>query len=169
MTLFLDTEWADVFASELVSLALVSRNERFVFYAERHPLPEKPTDFVHSVVYPLLKWGDTAMHDPVFAARLQQFIADVAEATGEKPTIAYDYWADRSLFEHADEGFERDGPVQPPVEYFDLNELSPDYAVGYQAYFSRDPQLAASRHNALTDAHAARNGYLGAIFGQATR
>lgn len=39
MILFIDTEWADAFASELVSLALVSDCGRFEFCAERDPLP----------------------------------------------------------------------------------------------------------------------------------
>lgn len=49
MILFIDTEWADVLASELVSLALVGDCGRYEFYAERDPLPDKPTDFVRSL------------------------------------------------------------------------------------------------------------------------
>jgi hypothetical protein len=162
MMLFLDTEWADALANELVSLALVGRDERFVFYAERHPLPEKPVDFVRSVVYPLLQRGDAAMHDPVFAARLQQFIEDVAEATGEKPAIAYDYPADKALFDYAYGGFEGSGPSDAPVAYFDLNRADPFYTLRREAFF-RDPAAAARRHYALTDAYAARAGYLEAI------
>jgi hypothetical protein len=35
MMLFLDTKWADDFGRELVSLALVGRDTKHVFYAER--------------------------------------------------------------------------------------------------------------------------------------
>ena len=163
MMLFLDTEWADVLASELVSLALVGRDERFIFYAERDPLPDKPTDFVRAAVYPLLKRGDVAMPDPIFAARLQQFIADVAEATGEKPTIGYDYWADKAFFEYAYFGFEGSGPSSVPVGYFDLKELNPHYALGTESYFRDNPVAAERRHSALIDAKAALAGYRAAV------
>jgi hypothetical protein len=60
---FLDVKWADVLASELVSMALVSLDEQHVFYAERDPLLKKPTPWVRTVVYPLLERGASAMRD----------------------------------------------------------------------------------------------------------
>lgn len=56
--LFLDCEWADILASELVSIALVPLDGGRVFYAEREVLPE-PTPWVAAVVYPLLTRGET--------------------------------------------------------------------------------------------------------------
>ena len=66
MILFIDTEWADALANELVSLALVSDCGRFEFYAEREPLPSAGNDFVRDVVYPLLERGERALPDPQF-------------------------------------------------------------------------------------------------------
>jgi hypothetical protein len=163
MMLFLDTEWADELATELVSLALIGHDEQYVFYAERHPLPDKPMDFVRSVVYPLLQRGESAMPDFSFAARLQTFIEEVTLATDERPTIAYDYSADRGFFDYAYGGFEGRGPSLAPVDYFYLETLDPRYSLGFEAYFSSDQQAAATRHHALTDARAARAGYLAAV------
>jgi hypothetical protein len=52
MMLFIDTEFAEQTARELVSIAMVSQDGRFEFYAERDPLPVTPSDFVRTVVYP---------------------------------------------------------------------------------------------------------------------
>ncbi|MHB8743907.1 MAG: 3'-5' exonuclease family protein [Sulfuricaulis sp.] len=162
MMLFLDTEWADVLATELVSLALVG--EKLTFYAERRPLPENPTGFVRSVVYPLLLGGYWSLEEEPFARRLRDFIARAtAQDNGRAPTIAYDYWADRSLFEYAYCGFERDGPIVVPVDWFGLNQLNPHYVGGVEDYFRDNGLEAARRHNALVDAKAAQAGYKAAV------
>lgn len=75
--LFLDTEWADVLGAELVSLAVVSADGRESFYAERDPLPECPTDFVRSAVYPLLDRGSVALSDVEFTTELRQFLCGI--------------------------------------------------------------------------------------------
>lgn len=71
--LFIDTEWADVLARELVWLALASGCGQYEFYAERDPLPVEPTAFVRSVVYPLLERGTSALPDDQFTAALHEF------------------------------------------------------------------------------------------------
>jgi len=45
MRLFLDTEWNNDAARELVSIALVSEDGTKEFYSERDPLPEPPASF----------------------------------------------------------------------------------------------------------------------------
>ena len=76
MWLFLDCEWADLAASELVSLALVPEDPaRPEFYAERATLPADPTPFVKSVVYPLLNRGRAAMDDLAIATALRRYLA----------------------------------------------------------------------------------------------
>jgi hypothetical protein len=77
--LFLDTEWADSTGSELVSLALVSENGIHRFYAERDPLPDVATDFVRSVVYPLLERGQWCMPDRAMISGLRAFLAAIAD------------------------------------------------------------------------------------------
>ena len=60
--LFLNCEWADTLASELVSLALVPADPALPeFYAERLVQPENSTLFVAAAVYPLLDRGRAAM------------------------------------------------------------------------------------------------------------
>ncbi|MEB1149470.1 hypothetical protein VDP41_20920, partial [Xanthomonas campestris pv. campestris] len=63
MRFFLDTEWADTLGSELVSIALVAENGIDYLYAEREILPARPTEFVRSVVYPLLDRDKSALTD----------------------------------------------------------------------------------------------------------
>ena len=66
MDLFLDCEWADPLASELVSIALVGTAADQAFYAEREPLPDDPTPWVRTAVYPLLQRGEAAPTSPHF-------------------------------------------------------------------------------------------------------
>jgi hypothetical protein len=162
MMLFLDTEWADVGATDLVALALVG--DELVFYAERKELPEKPTDFVRSVVYPLLTRGHWALEDEDFAKRLRTFIEQAtARNGGRQPTIGYDYAADKTLFHYAYCGFAGEGPDAPPVTWCDLNQFNPHYSLGVESYFQQRPGEAERRHHALVDAKAARAGYLAAL------
>jgi hypothetical protein len=79
MKLFLDTEFADPDARELVSLALVSEDGNQVFYAERDPLPLFATAFVRQHVYPLLDRGRAAMYDNLFSATLCAFLERVED------------------------------------------------------------------------------------------
>ena len=74
MYFFLDTEWADPIGSELVSLALVSEDGAYRFYAERDLLPTTPTDFVRHVVYPLLERGPAALSDQAMTTGLRAFL-----------------------------------------------------------------------------------------------
>ena len=157
--LFLDTEWADVRAFELISIALVSRDEKWSFYAERYQLPDAPTQFARDVVYPRLDRGAAAIPDSAIGGELRTFIETVAAATGEQPTIAYDAFEDRRLFRDAWYGLGSFGP-SPPVRWFDLNELNPHYEFGREAYFAADADARRRRHHALVDAFAARAGYL---------
>jgi len=161
MMLFLDVEWADVRATELVSLALVG--DEMTFYAERKPLRGQPTDFVRSTVYPLLVGQHWALSDDVFSQRLREFIAMATARNGRAPTIAYDYLADRSLCKYTYEDFGRVTTHVLNVEWFDLNQLGVEYAVHRERYFSENPLEAQRRHNALVDARASIAGYRGAL------
>ena len=167
MMLFLDTEWADTMPDgcHLVSLGLVGHDERYQWYAERDPLPSSAPDFVHCVVYPLLERGAFAMRDRQMAESLHAFIARVAKETGERPTVAYDYYNDRSMFHDAWYGpFGHLAEIPaPPVNWFDLNTLNPRYTIGLEWYFSEHAEERKRRHHALVDARAARAGYLHAV------
>jgi len=161
MLLFVDTEFADVHARELVSLALVSADGAFEFYAERDPLPASPTDFVRSVVYPRLDRGVRALPDEQFTPQLQNFLAHVkaASPTG-RILVAYDFTADVHLLDFTLDGFKSPQEPTPPLyEVFDLSRLGGDYALLVDDIFEKQPEARARRHHALTDARVNRDAY----------
>lgn len=92
--LFLDCEWADIFASELVSMAIVSIDDRRYFYGELEILPDDPTPWVRAVVYPLLERGAFAISIELMSTRLRRFLGGF-----ETPLIHYDCNSDRELCE----------------------------------------------------------------------
>lgn len=154
MDLFLDCEWADVLASELVSIALVSGDLQSIFYAERDPLPVDPTPWVRSVVYPLLDRGASAMTDTSMTVAIRQFLASF-----EVPKIHYDFGPDRSLCQFVIDGFDvldPPGPAPGNVEWHRCDGLSN----AIEAWWSAHPARKLKRHHALMDAMALRAAYL---------
>ena len=158
--LFLDTEWADPGGSELVSLALISEDGTHQFYAERDPLPEVATDFVRSVVYPLLERGRWRMTDQEMTTGLRAFLGAVPE-----PIVLADYPNDLALLQYVIAGFDLSddqaaacGPVPQPV----LTRMLKEGAMGIlvEDYFAGLPAAAARRHHALIDAEALRMAWL---------
>lgn len=77
MKLFLDTEFADLECAELVSLALVSKDGKHEFYADRDPLPAEATNFVRQNAYPLPKRGSAALEDAMLTRQLLAFASTV--------------------------------------------------------------------------------------------
>lgn len=158
--LFLDTEWADPMGSELVSLALVSEDRVYRFYAERDPLPEKATDFVRSVVYPLLDRGKWCMSDQAMTTGLRAFLGAVTD-----PIVIADYPNDLALLRYVIAGFDLSddqaaacGPVPQPV----MTRMLKEGAIGMliEDYFAGHPDAAARRHHAFIDAEALRMAWL---------
>lgn len=158
--LFLDTEWADPTGSELVSLALVSEDGIHRFYAERDPLPDMATDFVRSVVYPLLERGQWRMPDQAMTTGLRAFLAAVAD-----PIVVADYPNDLALLQYVVAGFDLPddqaaacGPIPKPVMTRMLKEGATGMLI--EDYFAGHPDAAARRHHALIDAEALRMAWL---------
>lgn len=154
--LFLDTEWADPTGSELVSLALISEDGTHRFYAERDPLPEVATDFVRSVVYPLLERGKWRMTDQAMTTGLRAFLSAVTD-----PIVLADYPNDLALLQYVIGGFDLSddqaaacGPIPQPV----MTRMLKEGALGMliEDYFAGHPAAAARRHHALVDAEALR-------------
>lgn len=154
--LFLDTEWADSAARELVSLALVSGDGVQRFYAEVDPLPDAPTPFVRRVVYPLLERGAAALSPTAFTRALRTFLAGVAPAE-----IVYDYGADGALLRQVLAGTWPVGAVEAaalipcPAPQLTLMEYGA-LRDAVEAYFVARPDAAARRHHAAVDAEALR-------------
>lgn len=158
--IFLDTEWADPTGSELVSLALVSEDGIHRFYAERDPLPDMATDFVRSVVYPLLERGQWCMTDRAMTTGVRAFLAAFAD-----PIVVADYPNDLALLQYVLSGFDLPddqaaacGPIPSPV----MTRMLKDGAMGMliEDYFAGHPDAAARRHHALIDAQALRMAWL---------
>jgi hypothetical protein len=162
MILFIDTEWADILASELVSLALVSDCGLFEFYAERDPLPPTPTHFVQSVVYPLLEGGDRALSDSNLTESLHQFFATVcASARHGKVLVAFDHRNDLDLLGYALDGFEATQTrTRPLYNAFNLGMLGVEFNQAVEKRFATDKAVRARRHHALTDARVNRDAYI---------
>lgn len=158
--LFLDTEWADTADSELVSLALVSEDGIHRFYAERDPLPGVATDFVRSVVYPLLERGKRCMSDTAMTTTLRAFLNSFSD-----PIILADYATDFALLKYVIDGFDLPedqaaacGPTPQPV----MTKMVKEGGLGMlvEDYFAAHPEAAARRHHALVDAEALRMAWL---------
>lgn len=157
MRLFLDTEFADQEAKELVSLALVSEDGEKQFYAEREPRPVEATWFVQRYVYPLLDGGSAAMDAATFTKELRAFLLSI-----EGPHVIYDFPDDLRLLRYAIHGF--DLPSGLADSLGDVPEVEGTLTLGgdmmrfTEAWFAEHPQ--AKRHHALVDAHALRMGWL---------
>lgn len=159
MILFIDTEFADVAATNLVSIALVSDCCRFEFYAECDPLPTGATHFVRTVVYPLLERGARAMSDEVLTRELHAFFGRVS--SNEKVLVAYDNQADLPLLNCALGGFESLETLQrPEFGVFDLALLGIPFFDAVEHRFASDAGFRARRHNAFTDARVNRDAYV---------
>lgn len=160
--LFLDCEWADVMGADLVSLALVSADGRQLFYAERDPLPECPTDFVRAAVYPLLERGSAALSDAAFTSELRRFLRGI-----ERPYVLFDYHNDGALLQYVLAGFDLSddqasacGPIPSPVMTKMVREGLMTRVL--EAWFEAHPEASARRHHAAVDAEALRQAWLAA-------
>lgn len=149
--LFLDTEWNNDVARELVSLALIHEDGERRFYAERFPRPEGPSSFVRAVVYPLLEGA--GLPDQEFGAQLRTFIASF-----DCPRIHFDGAIDKVQLARALVSFgtwSGDVPEWVPMLVSDPNVLE-----AQEQYFAAHPEAAARRHHAMVDAEALRASFV---------
>jgi hypothetical protein len=162
--LFIDTEWADQLANEVVSLALVSDCGKFEFYAERDPLPANATEFVRTVIFPLLERDKYALPDASFTQELHKFFRSMqAAAKPDTVTVAYDHRNDLDLLGIALEAFHLpDTPPRPAFGTLDLGtgSIGAAFAKNVEECFAKDVALSARRHHALVDARVNRDAYL---------
>jgi hypothetical protein len=151
--LFLDCEWADVLASQLVSIGLVSADLRHTFYAERDPLPTDPMPFVRTAVYPLLERGERAMPDALLTYRLRTFFAAIPS-----PSIVYDSPHDRALCQFVLDGLDEAEPEGPALSVIQWRHLELDAA--RERWWRDHSEHQARRHHAGVDALALRGAWL---------
>lgn len=150
--LFLDSEWANDALRELVSLALISEDGEYVFYAERDPLPGMPSSFVRENVYPLLNRGQAAMTDIVMTHALRSFLEPLGNCE-----IFADAPLDFSMLRRVWDGRDRT-PPEPSFRTRLAREgnLMPSV----EHYFELNPDQEALRHHALVDAMALRSAWI---------
>jgi hypothetical protein len=161
MMLFIDTEFADQTARDLVSIALVSQDGRFEFYAERDPLPAAPSDFVRTVVYPLLDRGDRSLTDDEMSRQLHAFFDRVREESRHgQVMIAYDYVADIHLLDAALFGRDANTSARPLFNVFNLQLLGEEFNRTVEHLFTCNGPAAARRHHALVDAWVNRDAFM---------
>lgn len=151
--LFLDCEWADIAARDLVSIGLCSMDDQCAFYAEVDHLPDDPTPWVKAVVYPLLERGQAATSVASMSNRLHAFLASF-----ERPLVCYDHTADRDLCELIllAKNADSDRPADNRPEWILLSDVAP----ALKRWWVEHPELQARRHHALVDARALRAAYL---------
>lgn len=152
MKLFLEVEWADVLASELVSIALVSDDGHHMFYGERDPLPAEPLPWVETVVYPLLERGAAAMSDDLLTKSLRTFLVSI-----QTSTIVYDSPHDRALCRYVLDGMKEPEPegLAPSIVW-----LHVDLDTARERWWNDHPEHQMQRHHAAVDALALRGAWL---------
>lgn len=152
MKLFLDVEWADVLASELVSIALISDDGSHAFYGERDPLPAEPLPWVATVVYPLLERGAAAKPDTLLTRSLRTFLAAIPA-----PTIVYDSPHDRALCQYVLNGMDEPEPEGATAV---IAWLHLDLDADRERWWGDHPEHQSQRHHAAVDAMALRGAWL---------
>ena len=152
MRLFLDSEWANDALRELVSLALISEDGQYVFYAERDPLPDMPSSFVRESVYPLLNRGQAAMTESAMTHALRSSLEPLGDCE-----IFADAQLDFSMLSRVWNGRDRT-PPGPPFRTRLAREgnLMPSV----EHHFELNPDQRALRHHALVDAMALRSAWI---------
>ncbi|MCD9127675.1 3'-5' exoribonuclease [Luteimonas fraxinea] len=157
--IFLDTEWADAGGSDLVSLALVADDGVRELYLEVELLPETPTEFVASTVYPLLERGQRVASVAEFSSRVRSFLNEAAPAY-----VLADNRNDLTLLKHVlasgADGRREQHPIQ--VKPIVMTEMLKDQAFQQriEGWFAASPERAKLRHHALTDARALRYAWM---------
>lgn len=152
MLLFLDTEFTDFRDCDLISVALVSEDGRFEFYAERTDFNyEACSAFVRSEVWAHLgRYPRAKVKLSELAARLSAWFAGLPGAV----TLACDSERDIGLLLHAI------GPeAQPLIEgLFDLRPMLETACV--RAHLKSFHTQERPMHHALYDAQALRSAWM---------
>ncbi|RQU98863.1 hypothetical protein DF047_36105 [Burkholderia cenocepacia] len=146
---FIDTEFTDFEAPQLISLAIVGENGS-EFYGECTDYdPARCSDFVRAVVLPQLgRFKARAMPFDQFRQALRTWIGGVP--TTSKPVLCYDYEMDLNLLHCLLDGSLPDGWMLENVQ----GQLD---AARRAAYYARH----GGEHHALHDARANAQAYIG--------
>lgn len=167
-TIFLDTEFTNLFAPELLSVGLVTEHGR-EFYAELCLESDAgkarfatSSDFVQTEVFNMWERvaGATCTHLEL-GSRTARWLAECAARSGGILTIAFDYKADWELLTTTLEeagAWQQLAPLIQPANVSRLTETI-EGAIGADAAFAEMAHRDLYRHHALADAMALRGAY----------
>ncbi len=155
MLVFLDTEFTQFTAPELLSMALVAEDGRELYAECNGYSPDRCSDFVRETVTPLLgRVPGAACTSKELGERLNAWF----QGLGESAIVVYDFKTDWDLLALAMQGHETNRPMNQYAAALQLNNSTithPEFEKAQQAAFSADwPQ-----HHALADARALLEGY----------
>lgn len=146
LLLFVDTEFTDFTAMDLISIGIVSQ-EGHEFYAENSEYTKAwCNDFVKSNVIPKLQGGEHAMPYAQLKEKFQIWLSDLFEEYSTA-LFVFDHSCDEALLE----SLLSDYPQKEKVE-----GRRDDLDAGIELYFMYN---RSNEHHALHDARALFNGF----------
>lgn len=162
MNLFFDTEFTDFRESELLSIGVITEDDRSL-YLEVHDSDRwsRATAFCHEFVLPMFGQlpDGIARSDRALGQRLADWMEGLAHADGEL-VLHYDYKLDVWHLEQALREAGRLDALQRHMRFIDLGYLAGNKSClsAQETYFSRldRPHPELMRHHALVDALALR-------------
>jgi len=177
--IYLDTEFTDLLAPELLSLGMVSAagDEHYVELDLDDPASAdtlaRASDFVrHNGV--LEQWGRvpcSAASLAVMGERTARWLQAQAAQFGQPATIAFDYAPDFELLEYLLRDANQWDSVRDVVRPLNVNELASrfDGVLSAEAAYAALRRRGLERHHALADAHALRAACITTLTGKRVR
>jgi len=168
MNIFIDTEFTDLLAPELLSLGMVT-DHGAEFYAELDLKSDvgkarfaSSSDFVREVVFDM--WGridGAACGHQELASRAARWLTQCAAKAGGPIAVAFDYGADWSLLQAALAEVGAWQQLAPVIRGANVSSLTEtiEGEIGAEAALGEIAHRGLLRHHALADARALRGAY----------
>lgn len=174
--LYLDTEFTDLLAPELLSLGMVSAtgDEHYVELDINDPTSADTlaaaSEFVRHCGI-LEQWGrvpHSAVSRPAMGERTARWLQQQAAHLSQPAVIAFDYAPDFELLEYLLRDADQWESVREVVRPLNVAELasSLDGALSAEAAYAALRRRGLERHHALADAHALRAACITALTGK---
>ena len=162
MLIFLDTEFTDFINTEVLSIGMVTADDKFSFYAERTDYELRMcSKFVKQEILPLFDRRGFIGTKKEIAFKLSDWLIDLPY---KEVVVVIDYHADWQIFGDLLAETKRVLPMKlkrSPEYLQTMTDFATNVSVqGIEEYFNR---FGAKRHHALDDAKANRYGWLQAM------
>jgi hypothetical protein len=174
--IYLDTEFTDLLAPELLSLAMVSArgDEHYVELDIESPSGANTLAHASDVVRHngvLDQWGRVPGSESSYEQmgwRTALWLQDQVHRNGQPAYVAFDYPTDYELLEHVLRDAGRWDALRQFVRPVNVAEISSriDGALGAAAMYEAMRRRGIERHHALADAHALRAACLAIVTGR---